>query len=83
MKKTLIKLTENDLCRIVKNCINEVLLTEDRASKSRKQTENIIASLFQNKFGDKLYDIATDEHGKPILTQKGDKRPSVSRVISQ
>ena len=36
--KTLIRLTEGDLHHII-NCINEVLLTEDRASKSRKQTE--------------------------------------------
>ena len=35
MKKTLIRLTESDLCYIVKNCINEVLLIENRESKSK------------------------------------------------
>ena len=35
MKKTLIRLTESDLCYIVKNCFNEVLLIENRESKSK------------------------------------------------
>lgn len=34
-KKTLIRLTEGDLCHIVKNCINEVLLIENRENKSK------------------------------------------------
>lgn len=61
---------ENDLCHIVKNCINEVLLTEDRASKSRKQTENVIVSLFRNAYGDRLFQTVKDDQGQPILTQR-------------
>ena len=33
--KSIIRLTESDLCYIVKNCINEVLLIENRESKSK------------------------------------------------
>ena len=35
IKKSLIRLTEDDLCHIVKNCINEVLLVENRENKSK------------------------------------------------
>ena len=74
MKKTLIRLTEGDLCHIVKNCINEVLLIENRESKSIKQTEKIIVSLFRNTYGDRLFQTVTDNQGQPILTQRGDEQ---------
>lgn len=74
MKLQIIRLTEGDLHHIIRNCINEVLLTEDRASKSRKQTENVIVSLFQNTYGDRLFQTATNDQGQPILTQRGDEQ---------
>ena len=74
MKKTLIRLTEGDLCHIVKNCINEVLLIENRESKSIKQTEKVIVSLFQNTFGNRLFQTVKDNQGQPILTQRGDEQ---------
>lgn len=74
MKKGIIRLSEVDLRHIIRSCINEALLTEDRASKSRKQTETVIASLFQDAYGDKLYQTAVDGQGHPILTQRGDKQ---------
>ena len=74
MKKSLIRLTEGDLCHIVKNCINEILLIENRESKSIKQTEKIIVSLFQNTYGDRLFQTVTDNQGQPILTQRGDEQ---------
>ena len=72
--KRIIRLTEGDLCNMVKNCINEALLLENRESKSIKQTEKIIVSLFQSKYGDRLNQTATDDQGQPILTQRGDKQ---------
>ena len=73
MKRTII-LTEGDLCHIVKNCINEVLLIENRESKSIKQTEKVIVSLFQNTFGNRLFQTVKDNQGQPILTQRGDEQ---------
>ena len=72
--KCIIRLTEGDLCHIVKNCINEALLLENRESKSIKQTEKIIVSLFQNTYGDRLFQTVTDDQGQPILTQRGDEQ---------
>jgi hypothetical protein len=74
MKKDIIRLTEGDLRHIIRNYLTEAFLTEDRASKSRKQTETVIASLFQDTYGDKLYQTAADGQGRPILTQRGDKQ---------
>lgn len=70
-KKTIIRLTESDVCHIVKNCINEVLLLENRAGKSRSHTEKLIAKMFQSTYGDSLFQTATDGQGNPILTQGG------------
>ena len=76
MKQRII-LTESDLTHIVKNCIDEVMILENRESKSRKQTENIIVSLFQNQLGNRLFQSATDDNGRPILTQRGDEQTMV------
>lgn len=76
MKQRII-LTESDLCHIVKNCINEAIILENRESKSRKQTENIIVSLFRNQLGERLFQSATDDNGRPILTQRGDEQTMV------
>ena len=53
------------------------MILENRESKSRKQTENIIVSLFQNQLGNRLFQSATDDNGMPILTQRGDEQTMV------
>lgn len=52
--------------------INESVLLESRASKSRSQTEDIIVNMFKRKCGDDLFQPVTDNDGIPILTAKGD-----------
>lgn len=52
--------------------INESMLLENRASKSRSQTEDIIVNMFKRKCGDDLFQPVTDSDGVPILTTKGD-----------
>lgn len=69
-----IRLTEDDLTHIIKQCINEAIILENRESKSIKQTEKVIISIFQNKLGDRLFQTATDGNGKPILTQNGNEQ---------
>lgn len=73
-KMQLVRLTEDDLTNMVKSCINETLILENRESKSISQTQKVIISLFQNKLGNRLFQIATDGEGKPILTQKGEEQ---------